>query len=248
MSIATKRGDQGETSLVGNVRVSKGAARVEAYGGLQEQIRSLLTTTQSAQREASRLANALQSPTVRGSWGESTLRRCIEMAGMSEFCDFSVQETFAGIEGHRIRPDLIVRLPNKRVIAVDAKVPLSDFTLAANETDEARRREHLAQHVKTVRRHIDTLRKFADTRPGEPRLEGQRQLAQAFRESVAVERLAMIGVDEHGPGCHEIALDTARTPGEQQALIAAGNEGLQAATARTRATGQLLVSRMPIPG
>src|SRR5437764_1398985 len=83
--------------------------------------------------EASRLANALQSPTVRGSWGESTLRRCIEMAGMSEFCDFSVQETFAGIEGHRIRPDLIVRLPNKRVIAIDAKVPLSDFSLAANE-------------------------------------------------------------------------------------------------------------------
>src|SRR5215212_11590890 len=131
--------------------------RNEAYGGLQEQIKSLLTAQEAAQREASRLANALQSPTVRGSWGENTLRRCIEMAGMSEFCDFSVQATFAGIEGHRIRPDLIVRLPNKRVIAVDAKVPLSDFTLAANETDELRRREHLGQHVRTVRRHIESL-------------------------------------------------------------------------------------------
>lgn len=131
--------------------------RVEVYGGLQEQIKSLLAAQESAHREASRLANALQSPTVRGSWGESSLRRCVELAGMAEFCDFSVQETFFGIEGHRIRPDLIVRLPNKRVIAIDAKVPLTDYTLAANETDELRRREHLAQHVKTVRRHIESL-------------------------------------------------------------------------------------------
>src|SRR5205814_1881602 len=111
-------------------------ARVEAYGGLQEQIRSLLTTTESARREAARLANALQSPTVRGSWGESSLRRCVELAGMSEFCDFETQQTFATDEGRRIRPDLIVKLPNNRVIAVDAKVPLSDYTVAANEADE----------------------------------------------------------------------------------------------------------------
>ena len=116
-------------------------ARVEAYGGLQEQIRSLLTTTESAQREASRLANALQSPTVRGSWGESSLRRCVELAGMSEFCDFDTQPTFATDEGRRVRPDLVVRLPNNRVIAVDAKVPLSDYTVAANETDDKRRAE-----------------------------------------------------------------------------------------------------------
>jgi DNA recombination protein RmuC len=132
-------------------------ARVEAYGGLQEQIRSLLTTTESARREASRLANALQSPTVRGSWGESSLRRCVELAGMSEFCDFDTQQTFAGDEGRRIRPDLIVRLPNNRVIAVDAKVPLSDYTVAANETEDKRRAEALEMHAKTVRRHVETL-------------------------------------------------------------------------------------------
>lgn len=132
-------------------------ARVEAYGGLQEQIRSLLTAQESAQREASRLANALQSPTVRGSWGESSLKRCVELAGMSEFCDFDTQRTFATDEGRRVRPDLIVRLPNKRVIAVDAKVPLSEYTIAANELDEKRRAEALDQHAKTVRRHVDSL-------------------------------------------------------------------------------------------
>ncbi|HEY8132140.1 MAG TPA: DNA recombination protein RmuC [Thermoanaerobaculia bacterium] len=131
--------------------------RNEAYGGLQQQLITLLSAQQATQREASRLANALQSPAVRGSWGENSLRRCVELAGMTEFCDFDMQETFANDEGRRLRPDLVVRLPNKRVIAVDAKVPLTEYTLAANETDESRKRDLLELHAKTLRRHIDTL-------------------------------------------------------------------------------------------
>src|SRR5581483_5479389 len=131
--------------------------RNEAYGGLQQQILTLLATQQAAQREASRLANALQSPAVRGSWGESSLKRCVELAGMSEFCDFDTQETFWNEEGRRLRPDLIVRLPNKRIIAVDAKVPLMEYQTAANENDENRKRDLLQSHAKTLRRHIDTL-------------------------------------------------------------------------------------------
>ena len=146
--------DQYRTEVVKSER-----SRNEAYGGLQEQIRALLIAQQSAQREASRLANALQSPTVRGSWGESTLKRCVELAGMNEYCDFDAQETFYSDEGKRLRPDLIVRLPNNRVIAIDAKVPLSEYTLAANEPDENRRRELFAQHAKTLRRHVDALSK-----------------------------------------------------------------------------------------
>lgn len=131
--------------------------RNEVYGGLQEQIRTLLTAQELSQREASRLANALQSPTVRGSWGESSLKRCVELAGMSEFCDFETQTTFLGEDGRRLRPDLIVRLPNNRVIAVDAKSPLADYTAASNEPDEARKIELLTAHAKTLRRHIDSL-------------------------------------------------------------------------------------------
>jgi DNA recombination protein RmuC len=131
--------------------------RNEAYGGLQQQILTLLSAQQLAQREASRLANALQSPAVRGSWGENSLKRCVELAGMSEFCDFDMQETFFNDEGRRVRPDLVVRLPNKRVIAVDAKVPLSEYQKAANEQDENRKLEYLEEHAKTLRRHIDTL-------------------------------------------------------------------------------------------
>ena len=131
--------------------------RNEAYGGLQQQILNLMSIQQSAQREASRLANALQSPAVRGSWGENSLKRCVELAGMSEFCDFDTQETFWTEEGRRLRPDLIVRLPNKRIIAVDSKVPLTEFLGASNENDENRKRELLNAHAKTLRRHIDTL-------------------------------------------------------------------------------------------
>src|ERR1043165_5530101 len=127
-------------------------AMIESYRG-----EGTKSAQEAAYREASRLANALQSPTVRGSWGESSLRRCVELAGMSEFCDFTVQETFFNEEGRRLRPDLVVKLPNHRVIAIDAKVPLSEYTLAANETDEVRRGAALELHAKTMRRHIDSL-------------------------------------------------------------------------------------------
>jgi len=134
-------------------------SRVEAYGGLQEQIRALLIAQEAAHRQSARLANALQSPTVRGSWGESSLKRCVELAGMSEFCDFDVQMTFENDEGRRLRPDLIVRLPNKRVIAIDSKAPREEYIAASNEADEARKRELLALHARNLRRHIDSLSK-----------------------------------------------------------------------------------------
>jgi DNA recombination protein RmuC len=144
-------------SYRGEVQKSE-QARNESYGGLQEQIRSLLTAQESAQREASRLANALQSPTVQGSWGEMSLRRCIEMAGMSEYCrDFETQQTFISEDGRKLRPDMVVNLPNSRVIAVDAKAPLGEYIAACNEPDEARKRTLLEQHAKNIRRHVDLL-------------------------------------------------------------------------------------------
>lgn len=132
--------------------------RNEVYGGLQEQIRSLLTAQESAQREASRLATALQSPTVQGSWGEMSLKRCIELAGMTEHCrDFETQQTFLNDEGKRLRPDVIVNLPNERVIAIDVKAPLTEYIAACSEPDETRKTALLVQHAKNLRRHVDAL-------------------------------------------------------------------------------------------
>ena len=132
--------------------------RNEIYGGLQEQIRGLMGAQEAAQREAARLATALQSPTVQGSWGEMSLKRCIELAGMSEHCrDFETQQTFLTEDGKRLRPDVIVNLPNDRVIAIDVKAPLSDYIAACNESDDARKTQLLVQHAKNLRRHIDAL-------------------------------------------------------------------------------------------
>ena len=132
--------------------------RNEVYGGLQEQIRSLLTAQESAQREASRLATALQSPTVQGSWGEMSLKRCIELAGMTEHCrDFETQQTFLNDDGKRLRPDVIINLPNERVIAIDVKAPLTEYIAACSEADEARKTALLMQHAKNLRRHVDAL-------------------------------------------------------------------------------------------
>ncbi len=132
--------------------------RQRAYGTLDEQLRSLAQANQKLQEEASHLANALSSPLkVRGRWGELTLRRVAELAGMSEHCDFTEQESIA-TESGRQRPDMIVRLPGNRRIAVDAKVPLQAFLDAVDpEKTPEQRKAALEQHGLRVREHMNQL-------------------------------------------------------------------------------------------
>ena len=104
-------------------------AREKAFGSLGEQLQSLA-------RETTTLSTALRSPQARGRWGEVTLRRVAELAGMVKNCDFWEQETHQG-DGVRIRPDMTVRLPSGRTLVVDAKVPLTAYLDAAGAADEA---------------------------------------------------------------------------------------------------------------
>jgi len=132
-------------------------ARQGAYSALQEQLRSLSVTHQQLQKDTGSLASALRgSPQVRGRWGEMTLRRVAELAGMSEHCDFSEQMTLTGEVG-RIRPDMVVNLPGGRRIAVDAKVPLQAFLDAAAATNDKDRNESLARHSQLLRVHMNQL-------------------------------------------------------------------------------------------
>ena len=126
-------------------------ARQSAYGTLDEQLRSLAATNQLLQEKTSTLAIALRGGSqARGRWGEMTLRNVAELAGMSEHCDFTEQETFVSESG-RLRPDMIVRLPGNRRIAVDAKVPLQAFLDASAATKEEDRKKALEKHAQSVR-------------------------------------------------------------------------------------------------
>lgn len=131
--------------------------RQSAYGSLEEQLRNLAGLSQQLQKDTGALANALKGgPQARGRWGEMTLRRVAELAGMSEHCDFTEQESF-DTESGRQRPDMIVNLPNGRRIAVDAKVPLQAFVSAAEATNEEERRKYLDKHGQYVRAHMNQL-------------------------------------------------------------------------------------------
>jgi DNA recombination protein RmuC len=125
------------------------SARQHVFGGLQEQIQGLA-------RETSTLSNALRAPQVRGRWGETTLRRVVELAGMVKHCDFVEQESFSTDAG-RLRPDMVVNLPGGRSIAVDAKAPLAAYLDAAGASDETKRREALKRHSQQVAEHVGKL-------------------------------------------------------------------------------------------
>ncbi len=124
-------------------------AREKAYGSLGEQLQTLA-------RETTTLSTALRSPQARGRWGEITLKRVAELAGMVQNCDFQEQQTREG-DGARIRPDMVVRLPGGRSLIVDAKVPLTAYLDAASAIDEPSRRSALQRHSQQVAEHVRQL-------------------------------------------------------------------------------------------
>jgi DNA recombination protein RmuC len=132
------------------------SARQRAFGGLEQQLQILVQSELDLQKETASLVTALRAPQVRGRWGEITLRRVAELAGMVERCDFVEQETYETETG-RIRPDMIVKLPDGRTIVVDAKVPLTAYLDAVAATSEADRKNALLRHSQQVAKHVDQL-------------------------------------------------------------------------------------------
>ena len=136
--------------------------RARQYGAIEEQLLQTRASTEQVRSTAESLAAALRNNSVRGAWGESQLRRLVEAAGLTNRVDFDLQVTSRSEDGAR-RPDLVVRLPEGKCIAVDAKVPLaayleaSDIPAGAQGAEAARRDALLKEHVKAVRAHIDAL-------------------------------------------------------------------------------------------
>lgn len=131
-------------------------ARSEAYGSIKSQLETMQIDQKSLTQETHNLVKALRRPEVRGRWGEITLRRLVELAGMVEHCDFQEQVHTSGDE-KIIRPDMIVRMPDQRELVVDVKTPLDAYLEAIEAKDDVQRDLGLKRHARNVREHIRRL-------------------------------------------------------------------------------------------
>jgi len=131
-------------------------SRETAFASLNEQLRRLSADHGELQKETRNLVQALSRPGVRGRWGELTLRRAVELAGMSAHCDFTEQAALTGEQG-RQRPDMIVHMPGDRALVVDAKTPLDAYLAAVDSNEPEARAAALKRHAQQLRARVVEL-------------------------------------------------------------------------------------------
>jgi DNA recombination protein RmuC len=132
--------------------------REQAYGSLSQQLHALVQAESAMRAEAGRIVAALKgSAKATGAWGEAQLRRVLEVGGLSEGIDFTVQASTTDADGQRSRPDAIINLPGGRQLIVDSKCALDDHVAAMEATSDRDRAEARARHAARVRAHAKTL-------------------------------------------------------------------------------------------
>ena len=157
--------DKGQAEIKGLAeRIARGQEKIEKEvqrrGETDLQTRTLVEqvgqTVGNLNAETAGLKKALRQPQTRGQWGELQLRRCVEIAGMTEHVDFELQETLHTEEG-RLRPDARFLLPEGRSFVADSKVPLDAFLDAQEAEVEGERLAQLERHARQAREHVRAL-------------------------------------------------------------------------------------------
>lgn len=131
--------------------------RISSYEALKEQVNNLLNTGKDLKNETANLAGALKSPNLRGKWGEVQLKRLLEISGMLPYCDFDEQSSFETEDDKKIRPDIIVKLPDNRKIIIDAKTPVMDYIQAVNTNNADLQNTMIKNYIKSINDHINKL-------------------------------------------------------------------------------------------
>lgn len=131
--------------------------RENAYATVLTEIGNIKQTNELLRGETNQLVSALRDSGTRGAWGGLQLKRCIEFAGMVQYCSFELEKFVRLDSGESQRPDCVLYLPNKRTIIVDAKTPMDAFLQAIETSDPEERRIQIYRHATQVRTHLDVL-------------------------------------------------------------------------------------------
>jgi DNA recombination protein RmuC len=130
--------------------------RIDAFATFRSQMEVLATGQTLLSRETRNLVTALRRPDVRGQWGEITLKRLVELSGMTAHVDFTVQH-HQTTESGAIRPDMIVHMPERRDIVIDVKTPLDAYLAAVEAQDDEERSAQLRRHAQIVGARVREL-------------------------------------------------------------------------------------------
>jgi DNA recombination protein RmuC len=220
--------------------------RQNAYGGLTSLLTTMSATHEKLKLETGALVSALRRPNVRGQWGEFTLRRVVELAGMTEHCDFNVQETQAATADDKLqRPDLVVHLPNNRDIVIDSKAVGDAYFEALEAPSEELRRSALLRHAGHLRDQMRGLsgkkywERFAQAAdfvvlfiPAEPILDAAVQVDPALIEDAMLSKVviatpgtlvALLKAVAYGWRQEKVAENAAKVADEGRKLLDAVN-------------------------
>jgi DNA recombination protein RmuC len=130
--------------------------RIDSFATIKSQMEALASGQNLLSRETRNLVSALRRPDVRGQWGEITLRRLVELSGMTLHVDFTEQHHRTTDSG-AIRPDMIVHMPEQRDIVVDVKTPLDAYLAAVEAQDDEQRSTQLRRHAQIVGARVREL-------------------------------------------------------------------------------------------
>ncbi len=131
---------------------------LERNSALREQIISLRELNKKMSQEAENLTKALKGDTrIQGNWGELVLERILEQSGLEKDREYFTQESHSTDEGRRLRPDVIIRLPENKNIVIDAKATLTAYEKYVNAESEEEREQHLKEHIIAVKAHVKNL-------------------------------------------------------------------------------------------